>query len=361
MTQARINHPLHGGQLDVYAKHYGINKSQWLDLSTGINPNAYPQQTLPDYVLRDLPNEDDGLEQAAYEYYGCNELLMVPGSSWAIQYLPEVLCQQNPAIKRILLPRIGYSEHMRAWQKQSMDMDFYTHEPSLEQLTQCDVCVLINPNNPSTHLVPQDVLLNMAAQLNKHSGILIVDEAFMDSQPQHSVIQNRADNVIVLRSLGKFFGLAGLRMGSVMASTQVLTLLQSHLPPWALSHPARFIAQHALSHTSWIYETRQWLAQQSLRLEKLCQKNLVAKLHSTTRIFRHDLFVTLFFTEKHHALTLHHHLCEQGIYTRLLDHQMGIRMGLPQDTIENWQRLETSLACFNANNIDKETRHVTTA
>jgi cobalamin biosynthetic protein CobC len=267
---------------------------------------------------------------------------MVPGSSWAIQTLPLVLCQQYPFIKQVLLPKKGYSEHKRAWQTQGVSIVQYHDLPSEEQLQACDVCVLINPNNPSTQLCSVQTVLNIAKQLQHNSGMLIVDEAFIDTQPQCSVLAYRGENTIVLRSLGKFFGLAGLRVGSIMANETILQSCQSLLPPWALSHPARYISQQALQDGPWINKTIMHLQQQAEKLAALCKHNLEHAAFECA-VLHTDLFVSLFFDSKTSALDYHHRLCQQGIYTRLLDDQCGIRIGLPENTQAHWQRLEHGL------------------
>lgn len=332
-------HPLHGGQLDVYAQHYAIAKNQWLDLSTGINPNGYPQVSIPDSVFRDLPNDDDGLQQVACDYYGSDQILMVPGSSWAIQYLPTVLQNLVVPIKKVLLPQLGYSEHERAWRALGAQIEFYDDLPSVTQLQTCQVCVLINPNNPSTHLVPAEGVVKIAQQLQQQSAWLIVDEAFVDSRPHNSVIHNRGENVIVLRSLGKFFGLAGLRVGAIIANDKVLQVSKQMLSPWALNHPARFIAKKALQDKQWIEHTQTGLKKQSQTLLATCEQSLLKHLKIPVTINHTDFFVTLFLDSTMELLTLHHCLCKQGIYTRLLDNQKGIRIGLPNNSRETWQHL----------------------
>lgn len=351
------SHPIHGGQLDVYAAHYGIAKNQWLDLSTGINPNGYPQPNIPDFVFRDLPNEDDGLQQAACNYYGSDNVLMVPGSSWAIQCLPFVLHTYFTSIKKVLLPLVGYSEHERAWRALDVDIEFYHNLPTTAQLQDCDVCVLINPNNPTAHLLSRETLLEIAQQLRQQSAWLIVDEAFIDTQPDSSVITNRGDNVIVLRSVGKFFGLAGLRVGAVIASNQLLEQCKQILPPWALNYPARFITKQALQDRRWIEQTTLQLIEQSQKLANVCKQTLLVNFNSPVKINKSDFFVTLIFGKQRETLHIHHCLCEQGIYTRLLDNKSGIRIGLPNNTHEYWQRLEHAFVQA-AQQFKKETPNV---
>lgn len=341
MIEPLDDHPAHGGQLDIYAVHYGIAKEQWLDLSTGINPNSYPNIHLPDDVFRDLPNEHDGLVQAAVEYYGSDELLMVPGSSWAIQHLPGTLEKLDLNIKTALLPRVGYKEHEYAWRILGANIIFYDAYPTDDQLKRCDVCVLINPNNPDAHLYTQVEVLHLAHVLKEQKGLLIIDEAFMDASPEFSTIPVRLDNMVIFRSLGKFFGLAGLRVGCVIANKEILTQLKQQQEPWAISHPARYIAKCALADKLWIKGAQNKLIEQGDKLKALC--NLVFLEIKNINIRSTRLFVTIFFNEQALAVQCHHLLCEQGVLTRLLDEKNSIRLGLPKDTQNNWQRLQDAL------------------
>ena len=340
MSEPLIKHPSHGGQLHVYAEHYQIPTDEWLELSTGINPNGYPVPQFHENVLRDLPNDNDGLTAIAGHYYGCENVLMVPGSSWAIQQLPFALDHLYPKIKTVLLPRIGYKEHEKAWSVLPRNVVFYDDVPTDTQLESCDVCVLINPNNPSTHLVSAEGVVKIARQLQKQSAWLIVAEAFVDSRPHTSVIHDRGENVIVLRSLGKFFGLAGLRVGAIIANDKVLQVSKQMLSPWALNNPARFIAKKALQDKQWIEYTQADIKKQSQTLLATCEQSLLKHLKIPVTINHTDFFVTFFLDSKMESLTLHHCLCKQGIYTRLLDNQKGIRIGLPNNNRETWQHLE---------------------
>lgn len=330
-----MQHPEHGGHLHEYAEHYGIPQHAWLDVSTGINPKGYLPTNIPDNIWTQLPQENDGLVLAAQKYYGTDQVLMVPGSSWAIQTLPQILQQQSLGIQRVLLPKVGYGEHKKAWLKQKATLDFYDDIPTDEQLVWADACVLINPNNPTTRLLDPQLVVGIAKVLERQHGLLIVDEAFMDAQPHCSVVSQLQENMIVLRSLGKFFGLAGLRVGSVMASQSILQSVQNALPPWAISNVSRYVAKQALSDVYWIAANNYWIQQNIQRLVSICAQ---AFCHERSLIRASDLFVTVWFDEEGAAQAWHHHLCCHGVYCRLLDENNGLRFGLLQYP-EDWQRL----------------------
>ncbi|GAA6136039.1 threonine-phosphate decarboxylase CobD [Oceaniserpentilla sp. 4NH20-0058] len=351
------HHPQHGGSLTYYAKHYGIEQSNWLDLSTGINPNGYTHFQIHNALYQQLPDEQDGLTEVAAAYYKCSSLLMVPGSSWAIQTLPLILNKKNDRALKVLLPKMGYQEHARAWRQHGAHLQFYDDTPSQALLVNCDICVLINPNNPTGQLTKKTQVIEMAETLNNHNGYLIVDEAFMDMHPHESVLPDLANNIIVLRSLGKFFGLAGIRVGSVFAHARLLCELNEHLPCWAVSHVARHITKCALQDTAWIEQSRLAINSSVLKLQRFIQQKLKSEIEDkTVIILSSDLFITLIFSESSHAKNSHHILCQQGIYTRLLDDRAGIRLGLPVNSYANWQKIDQGLSAV-ANNMKQGIFH----
>lgn len=333
-------HPDHGGNLTEYASHYQIDQSKWLDLSTGINPNGYPVDNLPVYIFNQLPDDNDGLTQAAQNYYQNKNILMVPGSCWAISELPWVLKSIKP-IQTVLLPQQGFSGHVAAWQNSDVKIESYDGMPCDIQIKNCDVCVLINPNNPTAQWYTKNQVIELAGALSKADAFLVVDEAFIDTQLECSVSDSSINNLIVLRSLGKFFGLAGLRVGSVIAGDAILTQFRRRLPKWPISNASRFIAKQALQDKNWIEKTKQELKQQSHKLYEICDSQFGSLKAKSIR--RTDLFVTVYFSQTYTAKLIHHKLCQLGIYTRLLDDESGIRIGLPQNIQLNWIRLEHTI------------------
>ena len=182
------------------ARRYGIPRADWLDLSTGIAPWPYPLPPVPAEVWQRLPEAGDGLEAAARDYYGAAHLLPLPGSQAAIQALPRLL---PPA--RVAMPEPIYNEHPAAWQSAGHTRVGWA-EPA-------DYAVVCNPSNPTGQRFGRDALLDRARQVR----LLVVDEAFIDATPDESLIGCDVDNIVVLRSLGKFFGLAGARVGFAYA------------------------------------------------------------------------------------------------------------------------------------------------
>jgi len=251
----------HGGDLDQAAQLFGVAREQWLDLSTGIAPWSWPVVDIPTEIWQRLPAVKCPFPQAAADYYGCKPeaVLAIPGSQFAIQTLPKLF----PENTRVALPQLGYFEHRKAWHKAGHSLVDY-NDGSLALLEgkieagELDVVLAINPNNPTTTLLGRDRLLHWCDLLARRGGCLIVDEAFMDSEPGMSLAAEcPRPGLIVLRSLGKFFGLAGLRLGFVLAESPVLELLSERLGPWAVNGPAQYLGSRALADTDWHVEQRQ--------------------------------------------------------------------------------------------------------
>lgn len=250
----------HGGNLPAASQRFDIPLDQWMDLSTGISPWSWPVPAVPQHVWQTLPYADEQLEIAAAHYYGCERaaILAVPGSQYALQYTPTLLRRGIVA-----MPRRGYAEHRAAWQRAGHKLVEYADADALGHLVETgavDHALVINPNNPTGEMVAAQHLQLLHERLRERDGWLVVDEAFADVTPGMSLARRcPAPGLIVYRSAGKFFGLAGLRLGFLLAPPELSAQLQLAMPPWLLSHPARWIGTAALSD-------REWQAQQQARL-----------------------------------------------------------------------------------------------
>lgn len=318
----------HGGRLRQAARRYGIPLAEWVDLSTGINPRAYPVPPLAPEVWQRLPETDDGLEAAAAAFYGSPHLLPVAGSQAAIQALPECFA---PA--RVLTLAPTYAEHPHAWRGHQIRA--VAAEQIAAALDEADILLLVQPNNPDGQRFSRAELLSWHAELAARGGCLIVDEAFIDADPADSLVPLAGQpGLVVLRSVGKFFGLAGARVGFVFAEARVLEALAERLGPWAVSGPARRVTAAALADTAWQAEARRSLARDSRRLAGLLDENGLAG-GGGTALFQWRP------TPRAHAL--HEQLAAQGILTRLFEAPAGLRFGLPASESE-WARLAAALA-----------------
>lgn len=327
--------PRHGGALAHAEKEFGTPRQGWLDLSTGINPNAYPVPDLPAELWQQLPDRD--LEQACIEaarqYFGCSNadaVLPAPGTQSLIQWLPWL---RAPGTVGILGPT--YSEHATAWQAAGHET---TEIADLPDWGDFAVVVVTNPNNPDGKRRFREGLLALAEGQAHAGSWLVVDEAFADVDPGISVAAEAGlEGLCVLRSFGKFFGLAGLRLGFALLHTELAAELKTALGPWPVSGPALEIGRAAMTDLSWQQDTRG-------KLEKRAQE-------METLIARHGLKIVggtpLFQLAAHpKAHDLYRHLAVNGVLIRTFEDQPEwLRFGPPKDDTAI-DRLDAALGRF---------------
>jgi len=322
----------HGGRLRKAAREYGIAEADWLDLSSGLAPWPFAVPDIPLRAWARLPETDDGLEQAACDYYGAAQVLPVAGSQMAIQLLPRLR-----RIGKVGVLSPCYAEHAEAWRRSG-----YIVREVLEQevdffLDSLDVLVVVNPNNPTGLSLAPSRLLDWHAKLAQRGGWLVVDEAFMDNTPNLSLAPFAHQvGLIVLRSFGKFFGLAGVRLGFVLAERRLLKLLAEQVGPWAVSGPTRVVGQACLLDTEG--HTRQRLRTEvaSERLARLLAQQGFAPQGGCA------LFQWLI-TER--AEAMHEFMARRGILLRLFTHNSSLRFGLPADEAD-WARLAQAFEAY---------------
>ena len=318
----------HGGGLRAAAARYGIPLAEWLDLSTGINPVHYPLLTPQASLWHRLPEPDARMLAAAASYYGSDQLLPVAGSQAAIQALPSVL-----GARRIGLLAPSYAEHAHAWRQH--DIVWLNAETIDATLDTLDALLLVQPNNPSGEHFARAQLIDWHRRLQRCGGTLILDEAFIDADPADSLAPLAGQpGLVILRSLGKFFGLAGARVGFVLADAAVRDALADHLGPWTLSAPAQDIARQALSDTAWHAHMRTSLAADSVRMTALLR-------HHGARPSGPALFK---YVATDSARQWQDALARAAILVRAFDTPAALRVGLPPDET-GWQRLDTALHC----------------
>lgn len=244
-----------------------------LDLSTGISPWAWPVPEVPQKVWQRLPGQYESpeqLAQAAADYYGCStaNVLAVPGSQWAIQSAPEIL--QPISTDVVLLPELGYEEHRYAWGQTEAQLQFYSGLQSLQtslQNPRVRFVVVINPNNPTGELIDQDRLVLISEILAERGGCLILDEAFVDAYPAESLANfSGRPGLLIFRSLGKFFGLPGLRLGFVLGAPDILQQLNNIAGPWNTNSAAEWLGAKMLLDTNWVAEQRSRLQMESVQM-----------------------------------------------------------------------------------------------
>lgn len=327
MTGQRI---AHGGNIEAAEQRFGRPKEGWLDLSTGINRKPYPLPHLDPMAWRRLPGSDAGLRAAAADCYGVADpklIVPAPGCQSLIQLLPHL--RRNAKVA-VFSPT--YEEHASAWR----DGGHQVAETSdFQELYRSDVAVLVNPNNPDGKIFDPAELKGLSEVLAAKGGLLVVDESFADAEPVRSVARLAGSpGLVVLRSFGKFFGLAGLRLGFALCEAGTAESLRRRLGAWAVNGPAQAIGEAALLDDAWIGSMRQTLKADAERLDRLLAACGFEVLGGT-RLFR--------LVKTGRAEDVYGRLGRRGILIRAFPkHLEWLRFGLPGPEGE-WQRLETVL------------------
>jgi cobalamin biosynthetic protein CobC len=324
----------HGGRIDAAARLYPAAPQPWIDLSTGINPQPYPVPPLDPALWQRLPlaSDLDRLVAAAAGYYGQPEgldLLPVPGSESAIRLLPRLVRAHRVGI---LGPT--YSSHAAAWSATGSRIAELDALP--DPAADLDGVVVVNPNNPDGRRIPAAELAEWAAAWTAAGHWLVVDEAFADVDPEVSLLALPAlpPRIVVLRSLGKFFGLAGLRLGFLACSERVTARWQPLAGDWPVSGPAAAIGTAALGDAAWIAGTRRRLAADRQRLDAVLAEAGLAVVGGT------DLFALAEAPERPAGdAGLVDHFARRGILVRgFAATPRRVRFGLPGDEA-SWRRL----------------------
>jgi cobalamin biosynthetic protein CobC len=309
---------VHGGRIDLARKLFG--GSDWLDLSTGICPWAYPAAIAPQALAR-LPSPDDVamLESEAAGYFGSDPAatVAVPGSDLGLRLIGQMLDAPRPAAVHP-----GYSGHIAMWSHPCIKVP---GDPGklVEAAETCDAIVLSRPGNPGGEIIDEQLLQAVAERLAARRGWLIVDEAFADFDPALSLAARRWPNLIALRSFGKFAGLAGLRLGFVIAPPAFASRLRRSLGDWPISGPAVAAGLAFYRDTAWQLAQRQRLAEGGERLDRVLSSAGLA-ITASTPFFRT--------CQVPDAWRLFEHLASHRILTRpFADDPTKLRIGLPQD------------------------------
>lgn len=308
----------HGGGLDAAAQKFGGKRGDWIDLSTGINPVSYPVgeffqdawTALPDYAAQ------SALTNAARDFWQVPEgvaILATPGASAPIAMIPRLRPQGQ-----VHISAPTYNEHAAAFAA--------TGWTSTAQLADSDAQVIVHPNNPDGRVFTGTDL---------HAPLRIIDESFCDIMPAASLIAEASQSgTLILKSFGKFWGLAGLRLGFAIGDPELIAQLQQMLGPWPVAGPALEIGAKALRDQDWAELTRQRLTADAAKLDS----NMVAAgatLVGGTSLFR--LYDMADATAWQTRLAKHH------IWSRVFPYNpRWLRLGLPAP--DQWPRIEAALA-----------------
>ncbi len=322
----------HGGRLDAARRLYPDAPQPWIDLSTGVNPRAYPLPHLADEVFARLPDDDAfaALDRAARKVYGAPtgvDIVAGGGAQAFIQLLPRVF----PAT-RVAILGFAYAEHAACWGASGAQVDVVE---TLDALADADVGVIVNPNNPDGRLLEREEILSAANPMSQRGRLLIVDESFMDFTPERSVARLANDNtLVVLRSFGKAYGLPGVRLGFALCSRAHAAKLRAALGPWAVSGPALAIGARALADESWRANAAQASARDAARLDSLLMQ-AGFQIVGGTNLFR--------LAAHSQASRRFAHFAACGVLTRsFAEKPHWLRFGLPGGEAA-WARLAAAL------------------
>lgn len=316
----------HGGDLDRAQADYG--EGDWIDLSTGINRLPYPLPALPPAVWATLPTASDlaALEATAAGAFGtAGPVVALAGAQAAIQLVPRLA---PPGRAAVLWP--SYNEHAAALTAQGW---MVTPAAGPEDMAGADLAVIVNPNNPDGRRWPPGVLAALAGRV----GRLVVDESFADAEPALSLVPHLpalGERAVVLRSFGKFWGLAGLRLGFALAGEATAARLRALAGPWAVGGPAIATGRAALADRAWAAATAARLTADAARLAGMLAAAGWPAVGATA------LFVTV---ETGDAQAAQARLARARIWTRAFPWSRGwLRLGLP-GAADEWARLAAAL------------------
>ena len=327
---------VHGGRLAEARRRFPQAPEPWIDLSTGINPNAYPARPADAAARARLPDPEEtaALEAAAATAFGvgAEAVLATAGAEAAIRLLAHVL-----AARRVGVVGPTYGGHEAAWRAAGAQVET-VDRGAIDTTLGLDVLVVVNPNNPDGARVAPERLVALAERMGARGGWLIVDEAFVEVAPELSVISrldgaDGPDRAIVLRSFGKFYGLAGLRLGFAAARPEVIETLRRRQGEWPVGADAIAAGLQAYADRPWADATRARLNTQTRRLDQLLER-AGFEVASGTDLFR--------LAGASDAPMRFERLAQAGVLTRpFRDNPFRLRFGLPPD--DAWARLEAAL------------------
>lgn len=313
MTQAKERD--HGGGLDAAIAQFGGTRAGWLDLSTGINPVPYPVGMFSADAWTALPDKGAfaRLEATARTFWNAPDgaaVLAAPGASALIARIPSL----SPA-GQVQIEGPTYNEHAAGFQAQGWEVTDHA----------APARVVVHPNNPDGRVWPD---------LDFERPLTVIDESFCDVMPDQSLIKAATKpGVLILKSFGKFWGLAGLRLGFVIGDPALIAMLRDAIGPWQVSGPALELGAQALEDAAWADATRKRLADDAARLDAIMTANGAKALGGTTLFRLYDVGDAQAWQDR---------LAKQHVWSRIFPYSTRwLRLGLPHP--DRWSQLEAAL------------------
>ncbi|MGB8869204.1 MAG: threonine-phosphate decarboxylase CobD [Rhodomicrobium sp.] len=323
----------HGGRLDVARARYPEAPEPWIDLSTGISPWAYP---VPHLAAGDFHRLPDGtalhrlieIARKAYRVPPLAAVVALPGTDAGLSILPWLF--REP--KRVAVLGPCYSGHAAAWTAAGHSV---AEAETIDRTGSAAIVIAVNPNNPDGRFTPHAALAAALPALKRRDGLLIVDEAFADADETHSLLPHvaRLDYTLVLRSVGKFFGAGGVRLGFAITSHPVAGRLREALGAWPISAQAIAFGEAALADAGWAAAQRSRLKEAANQLGAMLTE-AGCRILGGTSLFR--------LVEHPASRQLFAHLAGKGILTRPFKDSSALRFGLPTGP-EEFGRLQAAL------------------
>ncbi|MEO0937878.1 MAG: threonine-phosphate decarboxylase [Pseudomonadota bacterium] len=304
----------HGGDLDVAVARFGGSRADWIDLSTGINPVPYPLPEISAEAWTALPDRtaQDGLLAAARQFWRVPEeagIVAAPGASALIAQIPRLA-----PFGRVRIPGPTYNEHAAAFAAGGW----------VQVDGAAEAQVIVHPNNPDGRLWSWD---------DANTALRVIDESFCDTVPEVSFVQHSSvPGTIILKSFGKFWGLAGMRLGFAIGAPDLCARLGAMLGPWAVPGPALEVGTAALRDEGWAQATRARLARDAVRMDA------VMGAKGATLVGGTDLFRLY---DVGDAQAMQARLAEARIWSRVFPYSAAwLRLGLPP--AHGWDQLEAA-------------------
>ncbi len=314
----------HGGGLDDAIALYGGNRGDWIDLSTGINPRAYPLPEIPSLAFTALPDRRaaERLEAAARDFWMVPDeaaVLAAPGASSLIVNLPRLV---RPG--RVRIVERTYNEHEAAFRAAGWQVIRTAPEGG----SRADARVVVHPNNPTGQMWSGE---------DEQPGrpLMVIDESFCDVALGNSHVRSLATRpgVVILKGLGKFWGLAGVRLGFAIGDPALIAKLRDMLGPWPVSGVAQHIGAVALEDMRWANQMRQIMHVDVARMDALLEAR-GAEVIGGTALFR------LYKVDD--AAAWQEKLAKGRVWSRVFPYEpTWLRLGLPPQT--GWDQLEAAL------------------
>jgi len=324
----------HGGRLVEARALFPEAQQPWIDLSTGINRRSYPAPRATSVARSRLPEPQQLLDleetaAAAFEVEDPERVVAVAGTELALRLLPHALDLHEAAI---LGPT--YSSHADAWVRARSNVCSVTDATLHSRLDRPLALTVVNPNNPDGRVLSRDRLLELHNRLAHQDGVLIVDEAFADTDPSNSVSAiaggSSASRMIVLRSFGKFYGLAGVRLGFIIASPAIALRVRTLMGEWPVSADALTAGRKAYADHEWSARMRMLLMRSASRLDAMLSR-AGFEIVGGTSLYR--------LVRSPDARQRFLRLLQVGVLVRPFDHdETLLRFGIPQGRAE-WERL----------------------